>query len=124
MAKKKKFKPIQFKVEVDGKNKVFEIIKPTAIVPGYGKFTAAQLVGDNTRANEALAVIVSKNSGVIREVISGKKEAKSSEKAKAEKEAAAKAKAEEEAAAKAKAEEEAAAKANKETGDPAKKGGE
>lgn len=73
MAKKKEFKPVAFTAEVDGKSKKFEIVRPSVIVPGYGKFTASQLVEDNERAQLALAKIIERNSPVIQEVVAKSK---------------------------------------------------
>ncbi len=82
MAKKKEFVPPKFKAKLKeekaGKvtevTKEFEIIWPAVIVPGLGKFTAAELVDDkNERGQQALAELVKRKSGILREVVVSKK---------------------------------------------------
>lgn len=81
MAKKKEVNLPKFKAKLnekkDGKvvevTKEFEIIWPAVTVPGLGKFTADELVDDkNERGQQALAELVKRKSGVLREVIAKK----------------------------------------------------
>ena len=68
----KEFKPIEFKAEIDGKAKDFEIVTPKFIVPGFGVMSEEEAAKDKV----VLAYMVVNQVGSIKEIVSKSKNKK------------------------------------------------